>query len=232
VQIFFAVALFTAFPIAALLEERASLELSLQQREAQFRELANTDSLTGQGNRRAFDERLQTEWKRSTRPLALLSIDVDLFKSYNDIYGHIAGDDCLRRIASIAAHTVRERSTARLYRLGGEEFAAILPGADAAESFALAERIREAILAANIEHSGSPLGRQTVSIGVAPPPPPPRPAPPNPPPLPALPLRPGPLQRQTQWPQPLRSRHLNHPPARTLPTTRIIQSPCSSPDSA
>lgn len=168
-QIFIAVMLFTVFPIAALLEESESLAVSLQQSESRYMELANTDALTGQANRRAFDQRLEAEWDRAVRlqrPLALLSIDIDLFKSYNDIYGHIAGDDCLRQVASLAAGALHLSTTARLYRLGGEEFAVILPEADPNASHALAERIRQAIFSARIEHSGSPLGRQTVSVGI------------------------------------------------------------------
>jgi len=98
VQIFLAVSLFTGFPVAALLEERRALERSLQKSEARYRDLANTDALTGQRNRRAFDEQLIVEWEHSSaaqQPLALLSIDVDSFKEYNDTFGHIAGDECL-----------------------------------------------------------------------------------------------------------------------------------------
>ncbi len=168
-QIFLAVSMLTAFPIAALLEERTALEHSLKQREIQLFELANTDALTGQANRRAFDDRLEAEWQHAAAnrsPLALLSIDVDLFKSFNDIYGHIAGDDCLRHIATLAAQSLPSNSTARLYRLGGEEFAVILPHPQTAEAATIAERIRQTVFSARIEHGGSPLGRQTVSVGI------------------------------------------------------------------
>ena len=166
VQIFIAVTLFTIFPISALLEESQQLALSLKQSEARYMELAHTDALTGQANRRAFDERLQAEWRQAGL-LTLLSLDVDLFKSYNDIYGHIAGDDCLRHIAAVVVRVLNERSSARLYRLGGEEFAVILPDANAEEALVLAERIRHAVFTAHIEHCGSPLGCQTISIGIA-----------------------------------------------------------------
>jgi diguanylate cyclase (GGDEF)-like protein len=169
-QIFLAFALFTSFPVAALLEQRQWLQTSLQTSEAQYRELANTDALTGQGNRRAFDYRLEEEWFRSNadhRQLALLSIDVDLFKTYNDIYGHLAGDACLRRIAGSIADALLCCPSAKLFRLGGEEFAAVMPGTGAKEALAIAELIRKAVLTANIEHTGSPIGRQSVSIGVA-----------------------------------------------------------------
>ena len=169
-QVFLATALVTAFPVAALLEERKSLELSLQQSEAQYRELANTDALTGVRNRRAFDERLNAEWYRPEAmqaPLSLLSIDVDYFKAYNDIYGHIAGDDCLRRLASTMTESLGH-ITAReqLYRMGGEEFSVLLPDIGQDQALSIAERLRCAVSDARIEHSGSPFGIQTISVGV------------------------------------------------------------------
>ncbi|WP_263384030.1 GGDEF domain-containing protein [Granulicella arctica] len=170
VQIFLAVGLFTSFPVAALLEQRQRLLASLEKSEARYRELANIDALTGQGNRRAFDERLNAEWLRSnatSQHLAILSIDVDLFKTYNDIYGHLAGDVCLRRIATSIADALLCCPSAKLFRLGGEEFAAVLPGVSAEEALSIADLIRRSVLSASIEHSGSPIGRQSVSIGVA-----------------------------------------------------------------
>ncbi len=169
VQIVIAIALFTAFPVAALLEDRTLLERSLKDREVQLVELANTDALTGQANRRAFDERLEAEWRYAAHerlPLALLSIDIDLFKSFNDIYGHLAGDDCLRHIAALAAKALPRHGNARLYRLGGEEFAVILSAAQATRAHTIAENIRHTIYSARLEHIGNPLGRQTVSVGV------------------------------------------------------------------
>jgi diguanylate cyclase (GGDEF)-like protein len=168
-QIFVAVALFTTFPVAALLEERKALEISLQKSEQRYRELANADALTGLANRRGFDEQLETEWQRAIRAhesVAILLIDVDLFKSYNDIYGHIGGDECLRCIANVIAGTL-QRSADRASRFGGEEFAVILPNADLDRALVVAENIRHAIAAMNIPHSCSPHGRQTISVGVA-----------------------------------------------------------------
>jgi diguanylate cyclase (GGDEF)-like protein len=170
VQVFLATALFTALPVAALLEERKALEVSLQQSEAQYRELANTDALTGTRNRRAFDERLAAEWHcPGTIPtsLSLLSIDVDHFKAYNDIYGHLAGDDCLRRITATITDALRSIPAAQLYRLGGEEFAVILPCTGSATALQTADHLRASIVHAAIQHTGSPLGIQTISIGVA-----------------------------------------------------------------
>ncbi len=169
VQIVVAIALFTSFPVAAVLEERTALEYALVEHQSQLVELATTDALTGQSNRRAFDDRLQAEWQQAattSRPLTLFSIDIDFFKSFNDLYGHPAGDDCLRRVAALVAQTLPPQD-ATLYRLGGEEFAVLFPGADATQAHVLAERIRQAILFARIEHTGNPLGVQTVSVGTA-----------------------------------------------------------------
>ncbi len=169
VQIFLAVALFTAFPVAALLEERKALEDSLQQSELRYRELANADALTGLANRRAFDERLEAEWHRAMRgkqPLALLLIDVDLFKSYNDIHGHVAGDECLRRIAKVIAATL-QRNSDIASRFGGEEFAIILPNTRLEGALAVAESMRQAVADMKQPHPGSPAGIKTISIGAA-----------------------------------------------------------------
>jgi diguanylate cyclase (GGDEF)-like protein len=168
-QIFLAVALFTCFPVAALLEERKELEVSLQKSEHRYRELANADALTGLANRRGFDERLQEEWSRAERrgqSLALLLIDVDLFKSYNDIYGHIGGDACLRCIAKVIASCLQGHSGVAA-RFGGEEFSVILPDTELETALGIAESIREAVVTTNLPHPGNPFGVQTISIGVA-----------------------------------------------------------------
>lgn len=168
-QIFLAVALFTCFPVAALLEERRELQASLERSEQRYRELAKADALTGLANRRGFDERLEEEWERAARrgkPLALLLIDVDLFKSYNDIYGHIGGDTCLRCIARVIADTLQRHSDIAA-RFGGEEFAVILPDTQMEAALIVAESVRLAVVAMNLPHSGNPEGVQTISVGVA-----------------------------------------------------------------
>jgi diguanylate cyclase (GGDEF)-like protein len=168
-QIFLAVALFTCFPVAALLEERKELEVSLQKSEHRYRALANADALTGLANRRGFDERLEEEWSRAEgrgQSLALLLIDVDLFKSYNDIYGHIGGDACLRCIAGIIAGTLQRHSDVAA-RFGGEEFAVILPDTELETALLVAENVRQAVAGTNLPHPGNPNGIQTISIGVA-----------------------------------------------------------------
>lgn len=169
-QIFLAVAIFTAFPVAALLEERRSLQQSLEASEAKYRALANADSLTGLANRRAFDARLDAEWRHALalrQPLAVLLIDVDHFKSYNDTHGHLSGDRCLRHIAE-ALSTSLYRPTDLVARFGGEEFAVILPGTVLEEAITIGETLRHAVAAMRLPHAENTCGGiQTVSIGVA-----------------------------------------------------------------
>lgn len=138
--------------------------------ETRLETLAIEDSLTGLANRRRFDERLKEEWARAYRDrssLALLMIDVDHFKAYNDEYGHPAGDTCLRRIARIiAAETQRAGDLAARY--GGEEFAVLLPNIDAADCAMVGKRIRRAIHEAGLVHRTNPAaGCVTASIGGA-----------------------------------------------------------------
>jgi diguanylate cyclase (GGDEF)-like protein len=112
----------------------------------QLKAAARTDSLTGLLNRRAFDEQLQAETSRSNRtgePFALLLGDVDHFKQINDRYGHAAGDDALQRVADLLQHTARQVDT--VARIGGEEFALILPGTDREGGVEAAERIRQVL---------------------------------------------------------------------------------------
>lgn len=152
------------------LEARVSIrtrELSvLNQRLAA---LSATDGLTGIANRRSFDEAMGEEWKRANRsqhPLALMMLDVDLFKQYNDHYGHQAGDDCLRTIAGLlAAHAKRPSDLAARY--GGEEFAMVLPNTDAATAEQMAIEICRALMALALPHQESPFQVVTISIGVA-----------------------------------------------------------------
>lgn len=169
-QIFLAVAIFTAFPVAAILEDRKALECSLAASEAKYRALANADSLTGLANRRAFDARLDAEWRHACalhQPLAALLIDVDHFKSYNDTHGHLSGDRCLRHIAE-AISTNLHRPTDTAARFGGEEFTVILPGTSMEEALGIAETLRQAVAAMRLPHAGNSCGGiQTISIGVA-----------------------------------------------------------------
>jgi diguanylate cyclase (GGDEF)-like protein len=133
-------------------------------------QMAREDALTGVANRRAFDEVLAEEWRRAERqatPLALMMIDVDLFKAYNDRLGHPEGDACLRTIAQeISRHT--RRAGEMVARYGGEEFAVLLPGCAREEALAAAEKLRSAIRTLGLPHPQSEVAPVvTVSIGVA-----------------------------------------------------------------
>lgn len=145
-------------------------EAKVEMLNRELAERANTDGLTGLANRRRFDEALDQEWRRAAREetlLALLMIDVDHFKLYNDHYGHQRGDDCLRAVATAMAQVAR-RPADLTARYGGEEFVVLLPGVDEAGATAIATRVLAAIRATGIEHAVNPLaGIVTASIGVA-----------------------------------------------------------------
>jgi len=131
--------------------------------------LAGTDALTGIGNRRTFDTSIGHEWERSTRagtPLALLLLDIDYFKRFNDTYGHVAGDDCLRRVAA-AMRASATRPADVCARYGGEEFAAVLGETDLRGALAVGEEMVAAVRRLAIAHQGCPNGIVTVSIGAA-----------------------------------------------------------------
>jgi diguanylate cyclase (GGDEF)-like protein len=155
---------------AAFLKRRLRQELGrrLKAEEALARQ-ARTDSLTGLPNRRHFDEALAREWRRAQRAgatLGLLMIDADHFKSYNDRFGHQAGDDLLGALARcIAASTQRASDFAARY--GGEEFVVLLSGEDASDPASLGERICRAVAAMTEGPGGALLAPVTVSIGVA-----------------------------------------------------------------
>jgi diguanylate cyclase (GGDEF)-like protein len=130
---------------------------------------AREDGLTGLANRRRFDEQLQNEWLRARRegqPLSLLMIDVDFFKLYNDTYGHLAGDECLRTIASLIRNAAR-RPADLCARYGGEEFAILLPNNDLQQATETANGLNCLLAWRNIEHSASPLGFVSASVGIA-----------------------------------------------------------------
>lgn len=131
--------------------------------------LARTDALTGIVNRRAFDELLEREVARGRRnatPVSLIILDVDHFKAFNDFYGHPEGDICLKRVANILRSQVR-RGSDLLARYGGEEFCVVLPDTDEEGAFVFADKLREAIEAAGIEHTACETGTVTASMGVA-----------------------------------------------------------------
>lgn len=131
--------------------------------------LVNHDGLTGIHNRRSFDERLDHEAVHCAQerlPLALLMVDIDHFKAFNDAYGHPEGDGCLRRVAAAMASALR-RPTDLLARYGGEEFAIILPGTPLGGAVDVAERVRASVAALSIPHADNASGVVTVSVGVA-----------------------------------------------------------------
>ena len=128
-----------------------------------------TDALTDLSNRRHFDEVLQNEFNRLSRlhhPLSVVMLDVDFFKKFNDGYGHLVGDSCLKQVA----YTIRgslQRPADFAARYGGEEFACILPNTDSAGAVAIADKIRTNIEQLNIPHRNSPVADHvTASIGV------------------------------------------------------------------
>jgi len=132
--------------------------------------LALTDGLTGLWNRRAFDDALEREWKRTTREgpqISLLLLDLDHFKEFNDQYGHQVGDDCLRAVAVAIKGAVRATDTVARY--GGEEIAIILPSTDTAGASEVAEKVRSAVESLRLTHLGNPEGNgwMTASIGAA-----------------------------------------------------------------
>ncbi|SIS96382.1 diguanylate cyclase domain-containing protein [Neptunomonas antarctica] len=145
------------------------LIMSKELSEDRNRLLAAQDQLTGLANRRSIDQTLSDEWARASRhgnPLALVMLDVDFFKKYNDQYGHLAGDECLKDVAC-ALQQGAQRAGEMTARYGGEEFLLILPNTDADTAQRLAERMCAAIAALEILHEQSPMCVVTVSAGVA-----------------------------------------------------------------
>jgi diguanylate cyclase (GGDEF)-like protein len=143
------------------LTEEKQAQIALEQ-------LATRDGLTGLANRRCFDHTLHAEWQRALRqrqPLSLLMVDVDNFKQYNDAYGHVGGDDCLKRIAAAVASEMRANDLVARY--GGEEFAVILPNQSLKGAAIVAERIRCRVEALRLPNLGAAKPYVTVSIGAA-----------------------------------------------------------------
>lgn len=150
------------------ISERKRAEQELQRLHTELEALLLTDGLTGIANRRAFDPRLEMEWgdsRRSGKPLSLLMVDVDWFKPFNDNYGHVAGDECLKRIAA-AIRGIARRPRDLAVRLGGDEFAVLLPEADEATAQALASELAQAVQAMRIPHGHGGAGEfASISVG-------------------------------------------------------------------
>ncbi|WP_426689917.1 sensor domain-containing diguanylate cyclase [Rhodanobacter ginsengiterrae] len=152
------------------ISERKQTEQKLASLQKELEELSFRDGLTGVANRRRFDALMDIEWmnaRRSGQPLSLLLMDIDYFKQYNDRYGHLEGDACLKQVAWVLA-SAATRARDLLARFGGEEFVLLLPETDAAAAGKLAERCRALILAEQIPHQQSAAGPLlTISLGVA-----------------------------------------------------------------
>ena len=185
-------------PLAVALDDMTdkldAREQELRDINTQLRELAQLDSLTGLANRRTFNAHLFTEWKlaiKRRQPISALMIDVDHFKAFNDRYGHVQGDNCLRKVGEVLKTRTRTRSnsgsvatgaemrrapvnptvsdnnTQLAARYGGEEFAILLPGIGLEDAARIAERIRHAVEELLIAHAGAPWGFVSISVGVA-----------------------------------------------------------------
>ena len=183
-------------PLAMALDDMSdkleTREQELRDINTQLRELAQLDSLTGLANRRAFNTHLFTEWKLASKrraPISALMIDVDHFKSFNDRYGHVQGDMCLRKVGEALKSCTRSRTDIAAVpgieerralthpaalghgsqlaaRYGGEEFAVLLPGVDLKTAAKIGERIRSAVENLLIAHAGAPWGFVSISVGV------------------------------------------------------------------
>lgn len=137
----------------------------------QLKVLANLDGLTQLANRRVFDEQIKADWERAichSSVISLIMLDIDFFKPYNDTYGHLAGDFCLRQVAQVLrAHG--QRATDTVARYGGEEFAIVLPNTELTAATEIASQLRDSVRALNIAHESSKLVSKhvTISLGVA-----------------------------------------------------------------
>ena len=153
--------------LASLVDDKTE---ELRKANDELQQLANSDGLTGVSNRRRFEEFLADEWRRAIRfktGISLVLLDIDHFKLFNDTYGHLAGDECLRNVAVALKETIH-RPTDLLARFGGEEFAIVLGGTDAAGALQIAEHALAQVNALRIAHRQSPTSAHvTVSAGVA-----------------------------------------------------------------
>src|ERR1700691_4532554 len=159
-------------PLAAALDDMAAKlaarEEELQVANQHLDELASLDGLSGLANRRGFDRELERDWQNANqnrRPIALMMVDIDHFKLFNDRYGHVAGDTCLRAVGETLSLVTLEEAV-MVARYGGEEFTLLLPGVDVARAAVLADEARKAIEDLCVNHSESPFGQVTISIGV------------------------------------------------------------------
>lgn len=156
---------------ARLFQEVRKANRALAEANRRLEELSRTDGLTGVANRRQFEDVFEREWRRAQRvkgPIALLMIDIDEFKKYNDRYGHQGGDECLQKVAAVLKASLTRASDV-VARYGGEEFVAVLPGSDQRQAIATAERLRQRVEGLGIPHDAATSGNKivTISVGVA-----------------------------------------------------------------
>jgi diguanylate cyclase (GGDEF)-like protein/PAS domain S-box-containing protein len=151
------------------ISERKKTEAGLIDLQKELETLSFKDGLTGVANRRMLDSVMELEWanaRRNKQPLAIIMLDIDYFKQYNDHYGHIQGDDCLKRVARVLG-SAATRSRDFFARFGGEEFMLILPETDQASALKIAERCRKLIFREQIAHAKSDTAPVlTISLGV------------------------------------------------------------------
>lgn len=152
------------------IDRRKARERELEALNRTLKDLSDQDGLTGVANRRRFDETYLTEWLRCRREgqsLAVLMLDIDLFKAYNDTYGHLQGDACLKLVAQAIKDSLR-RPADLVARFGGEEFVVLLPGTEFEGAMRIAEAIHAGVRALNLEHKTSDVAPVvTVSVGLA-----------------------------------------------------------------
>ena len=156
--------------IKAVEEELLQTQCRLMQAVENLKELSTTDGLTEISNRRFFDEYSEKEWKRAQRdkkPFAVIMIDLDCFKSYNDTYGHQRGDACLKKVAGVIKGAMK-RPADLAARYGGEEFVLVLPETDKDGACKLAEQLRQEVINLKEEHQNNTSGKWvTISLGAA-----------------------------------------------------------------
>lgn len=154
---------------AALLEEKVEELLELKRANWKLENLSQVDGLTGIANRRSLDQYMEKNWEQTLRESAWFSfimVDIDFFKAYNDNYGHLQGDDCLRRVAKVLTDSTEGSNGFLVARYGGEEFSVVLPHTDPQETERIAELIQRNLHCSGIVHEYSPLSPHlTVSMG-------------------------------------------------------------------
>jgi diguanylate cyclase (GGDEF)-like protein len=154
--------------LSRLQRQMTQKNTELERANRMLQSLSYLDALTGIPNRRHFDELLDQEWRRALRDdssMCVILIDVDLFKAFNDNYGHQSGDDCLKHVA-VEVSGVLRRGGDLAARYGGEEFGVVLPGTEAPGGVLVAEDIRRRVEGLKIAHKGSPHHVVTISLGM------------------------------------------------------------------